>query len=133
MINKHITDDNNFKSSIFQNNNKKQDGINILRNEINSTKENLTSFEKELLSEKLTLNENAYINILKSEKENLIKENQEKDNNIKKLNYIIIELNQKISSNESTQKILDKISSIKINKNDKQNMMIEKFKIEILY
>ena len=132
MIDKQIIDDNNFKSSIFQNNSQKQDGINILRNEINSTKENLTSFEKELLSGKLTLNENAYINILKSEKENLIKENQEKDNKIKKLNYQIIELNQKISSNESTQKIIDKISSIKINKNAQQNMMIEKFKIEIL-
>ena len=132
MIDKQIIDDNNFKSSIFQNNSQKQDGINILRNEINSTKENLTSFEKELLSEKLTLNENAYINILKSEKENLIKENQEKDNKIKKLNYQIIELNQKISSNDSTQKIIDKISTNKNNKNAQQNMMIEKFKIEII-
>ena len=132
MNDKHIYDDKNFKSSIFQNSSQKQDGINILRNEINSTKQNLTSFEKELLSDKLTLNENAYINILKSEKENLIKENQEKDNNIKKLNYQIIELNQKISSNESTQKIIDKISTNKNNKNAQQNMMIEKFKIEII-
>ena len=132
MNDNHIYDDKNFKSSIFQNSSQKQDGINILRNEINSTKQNLTSFEKELLSDKLTLNENAYINILKSEKENLIKENQEKDNNIKKLNYQIIELNQKISSNESTQKIIDKISTNKNNKNAQQNMMIEKFKIEII-
>lgn len=132
MIDNHIIDNNNFKSSIFQNNIQNQDGINILRNQINSTKQNLTSFEKELLSDKLTLNENAYINILKSEKENLIKENQEKDNNIKKLNYQIIELNQKISSNESTQKIIDKISTNKNNKNAQQNMMIEKFKIEII-
>jgi len=132
MIDKHIIDDNNFKSSIFQSNNQKQDGINNLSNEINKTKQNLTSFEKELMSEKLGLNEDAYINILKSEKENLIKENQEKDNNIKKLNYQIIELNQKISSNESTQKIIDKINSSKNNKDDKQNMVIEKFKIEII-
>ena len=132
MIDKHIIDDNNFKSSIFQSNNQKQDGINNLSNEINKTKKNLSSFEKELMSEKLGLNEDAYINILKSEKENLIKENQEKDNNIKKLNYQIIELNQKISSNESTQKIIDKINSSKNNKDDKQNMVIEKFKIEII-
>ena len=132
MIDNHIIDNNNFKSSIFQNNIQNQEGINILRNQINSTKQNLTSFEKELLSDKLALNENAYINILKSEKENLIKENQEKDNNIKKLNYQIIELNQKISSNESTQKIIDKISTNKNIKNAQQNMMIEKFKIEII-
>lgn len=132
MINKNIIDDNKFKSSLFQNNNQKQDGINALRNEINNTKENLTSFEKEMMSEQSALDENAYIKILKSEKENLIKENQEKDNSIKALNYKIIELNQKISSNESTQKIIDKISSLKNNKNAQQNMVIEKFKIEII-